>query len=113
MGYPSYDLTFEQLQKEHKEWVERNFPDAQPYYSLLGLSEEVGELNHAHLKGLQGIRHTPEEIQAMKEDAVGDIVVYLADYCTKNGIDFQDAVEKTWQQVLARDWQKNKKDGKV
>lgn len=104
-------LTFAQLQREHKDWVERNFPDAQSYYSLLGLSEEVGELNHAHLKGIQGIRHTPEEILAMKIDAVGDILIYLTDYCTKSGIDLQAAIELTWDHVSSRDWQANKVDG--
>jgi len=66
--------------------------------------EELGELAHAHLKGLQGIRHTSPEIESMKIDAVADIVIFLSDYCTANGLDFQDAVEQTWNRVRQRDW---------
>lgn len=91
-------LTFRQLQTENDEWATRNFPDTMnnPAYNghrpLLGVDEEVGELakafsesvalnnvlvalgvlNHAQLKGEQAIRHTPEEIAEMKNDAVGD-----------------------------------------
>ena len=117
LSYPCDDcknkgsLTLRQLQDYQKAWTAHNFPDAEPYHPLLGMNEELGELNHAHLKGIQGIRHTPEEIQAMKIDAVGDIVIYLADYCTRNGIDLQDAVEKTWSMVQQRDWQANSRDG--
>ena len=46
-------------------------------------------------------------------DAVGDILVYLSDFCSRNDIDLQDAIEVTWEQVKQRDWQKNKEDGKV
>lgn len=106
LGMPrqsALDLT--RLQVEVNEWTEKNFPNSVPHQPLLGLTEEVGELSHAHLKGEQGIRHTPEEVAAMKEDAVGDILVYLADYCNKSGIDIQTAIDRTWGKVKQRDWQ--------
>ena len=58
----------------------RNFGEhyGSGYRNLLGVAEEVGELCHAQLKGEQGIRHTPKEIKKMKMDAVGDIVIFLA-----------------------------------
>jgi NTP pyrophosphatase (non-canonical NTP hydrolase) len=111
MGYPSYDLNFSQLQDQVKEWSARNFPGSTPYQPLLGAVEEMGELAHAHLKQEQGIRGTPREHYAAKVDAIGDIIVYLADYCWRNGIDMQDAIETTWGMVQQRDWQKNKGDG--
>lgn len=104
-------LTFKQLQEEQKPWVEHNFPGRDDYYPLLGAIEEVGELSHAHLKGLQGIRLTPEEVLAKKADAVADTVIYLSDYCTANGIDFQEAVETAWSHVKTRDWRKDPKLG--
>ena len=104
-------LTFKQLQEEQRPWVEHNFPGRLPYMPLLGLQEEVGELAHAHLKAEQGIRGTAAEHHAAKIDAIGDIVVFLADYCSANGIDFQDAVEKTWSQVKQRDWRKDPAKG--
>jgi NTP pyrophosphatase (non-canonical NTP hydrolase) len=111
MGYPTLDLTFGQLQEHVGEWSRRNFPNNQPYHPLLGLVEEVGELSHSFLKSEQGIRGTIEEHHAAKVDAVGDILVYLADFCSRNDIDMQDAIETTWGMVQKRDWQKNRGDG--
>lgn len=102
-------LTFEQLQQEVREWADRNFPEAKPHMPLLGLTEEVGELAHAHLKLEQNIRMEEDHL-AGKFDAVGDVLVYLADYCGRNGIDMQDAIEHTWGKVKQRDWQANPND---
>lgn len=107
MEYPAYDLTFRKLQDEQRPWIAHNFPDRLPFFPLLGVMEELGELAHAHLKGLQNIRHTPEQIYEMKKDSVGDIVVFLADYCSANSIDFQEVMEKTWEKVRRRDWRAN------
>ncbi len=65
---------------------------------------------HSHLKAVQGIRNN-ENHAAKKKDSVGDIVIYLADYCTAEGIDFQNAVETAWNEVKQRDWKKNATTG--
>lgn len=106
-------MNLKQLQTEVGAWSRRNFPNNQPHHPLLGVSEETGELCHAHLKMEQGIRGTKEEHQAAKEDAVGDIIIYLADYCERNGIDFDKSVDLTWGQVKARDWKNNSLDGQM
>ena len=106
-------LTLKQLQKEQKEWSARNFPNNEPWMPLLGVQEEVGELSHSFLKRAQGIRGTDEQHYIDMVDAVGDIMVYLSDFCSRSDIDFQEALEKTWGTVKKRDWQKNKKDGSV
>ncbi len=93
-----------EFQQEVNKWADRNFPTAKPHMPLLGLAEEVGELSHSHLKGEQGIRHTKVEIYKMKKDAVGDIMIFLANYCGLNNLDLQDCVEQTWAQVKERDW---------
>ena len=72
----------------------------------MGVGEEYGELLHAELKGQQGIRHTPEEIAAMKRDAMGDIVVFLCDYAERSGLSLAESVEEAWAQVKQRDWRK-------
>lgn len=115
---------FDALQAQVKAWADANFPDGNPNLKLLGVSEEMGELgksfleglgfidlmvrvgvlDHAQLKGEQKIRYTAEEIAAMKADAVGDILVYLANYCTTAGVDMQQAIERTWAKVAKRDW---------
>lgn len=107
------NMTFETLQTEVAEWANRNFPMAMPHHPLLGAQEEVGELSHAHLKQEQGIRGTFVEHQLAKIDAVADIVIYLADYCQRNGIDMNKSIETTWAKVKLRDWQKNKHNGEV
>lgn len=81
--------------------------------AALKVAGAIGRLHHAHLKGHQGIRHTPEEVADKKKDAVGDILVYLADYCGREGIGMSECVERAWGEVKHRDWLKNSKDGKV
>lgn len=104
--------SIEALQQEHLVWVQHNFPDAlnDSSQGLLGLVEEVGELAHAQLKGIQGIRHTPEEIAEMKIDAVADIFIYLMSYCNSEGIDAASAINSTWDKVAKRDWVANPMD---
>jgi NTP pyrophosphatase (non-canonical NTP hydrolase) len=77
---------------------------------LLGVVEEVGELSHAHLKLEQGIRIN-EDHKTKQVDAVGDIVVFLAHYCTLQGIDFGLAVKTCWNEVKQRDWKAFPKNG--
>ena len=91
--------------------VETAGPDAPAYRPLLGSAEELGELARAHLKGEQGIRFTPEEIADKKIDAVGDVIVYLADYCNREGISLYGCLERAWGEVKQRDWKKNLQTG--
>lgn len=96
---------FVELQRRHKKWLEHNFPNqqSQSHHGLLGLTEEVGELAHAHLKLEQGIRGN-EDLVAQRDDACGDIVIYLLSYCNTNGIDLATAIADAWAEVEARDW---------
>ena len=105
-------LSLKDLQEQHAEWLSHNFPDQQPHDGLLGLTEEVGELAHAHLKYYQGIRGIGQ-VQYLLEagDAIGDIVIYLASYCNTNGFNLQEEVEKAWGQVSQRDWINNPESG--
>ena len=100
------------LQQEQKEWSNYNFSNRTNYQPLLGIVEEVGELAHAHLKFEQNVRINEDHL-AKKKDAIGDIVIFLSDYCTMNNIDFQEAVELTWNDVKTRDWIKYPKNGKI
>jgi NTP pyrophosphatase (non-canonical NTP hydrolase) len=84
-----------------------------PHRPLLGSVEELGELAHAHLKGEQGIRLTPEEVVEKKKDAIGDVLVYLAHYMYLERMSFYECIERAWGEVRERDWKKNTLDGKV
>lgn len=98
------------LQEEVKVWRGKNFGEQPSWISLLGAVEELGELAHAHVKEVQGIRMSEDHIENAK-DAVGDIVIYLADYCGERGFDFEEVVKKTWEQVKKRNWKENREGG--
>lgn len=99
-------INFEILQREVDEWSKKNFGENPPLWKFLGVVEEVGELAHAELKMLQGIR-TDEDHEAKGKDAVGDILVYLVDYCSRRGWSMQDIIEQVWGRVKQRDWKKD------
>ncbi len=69
------------IQKEHRIWQARNFGSPSAQDSLIGISEELGELSHAFLKDKQGIRLN-EDHEANMEDAVGDLLIYVFSFCT-------------------------------
>lgn len=104
-------MTLQELQQEVAAWQKKQPWDQNATAPLLGLIEEVGELSHAHLKQQQKIRGTYEEHQIAKIDAVGDILIYLADYCGKNAIDMQSALDITWRRVSKRNWSTDAQHG--
>lgn len=103
------------VQRECSVWQAKNFPASRekPVHPLLGIVEEVGELAHSFLKCEQGIRGTPEQHEADQKDAVGDMLIFLMDFCTQKGWKVSDVLRKTWDEVKLRDWTKNKTNGKV
>lgn len=105
------NLEFSTLIVEIERWQRKNFPNAMPWEPLVGMTEELGELSHAHLKQHQGIRGSHEEHQAAKIDAVGDIIIYAIHYCKLNGFTFEMALRHATSEVLKRDWQANPTDG--
>lgn len=100
-------MNLTQLQAEVGRWACRNFPNQEPLVTLLGVGEEMGELYHAFLKRHQGIR-LDEDHTANIKDAVGDIIIYLANFCALEGISLDDCVSKAWEEVKQRDWRHEK-----
>lgn len=105
-------IELSKLQVEVAKWQSANFGEPDGSDMLLGVMEEVGELCHAHLKDKQKIR-TNEDHFAKKKDAVGDITIYLLNYCSAEGIDFEKNLIEIWDKVKQRDWKKNPIDGIV
>jgi NTP pyrophosphatase (non-canonical NTP hydrolase) len=103
------------LQAQHDAWESVNFPTSRQnsMHSLVGVVEEVGELAHALLKKDQQIRGSAAEHDAEAKDAIGDIFIYMAGLCNKNGWNMESCIRKAWIEVANRDWTKNKQDGKV
>ena len=108
-------LTFRQLQIEQKEWADKNFPESQNgstyYRSLMGIFEEAGELAHAFLKQEQNIRGSWDEHEAKAKDAIGDMLVFMANLCSVRGWDMQQIIEIVWGEVRMRDWNTDRLTG--
>lgn len=102
-----------EMQEQHRQWAQHNFPKTLPHQPLLGIVEEVGELSHAHLKNEQGIRGSAVLHCLAKEDAVGDIMMYLFHYCELNGLTLSACINTAWNEIKTRDWIKFPKNGKT
>jgi NTP pyrophosphatase (non-canonical NTP hydrolase) len=106
------------MQREVGEWSERNFGKQDGVNPYMGTIEELGELSeaillmqsrigrlaHATLKEAQGIRGTKEEHAAAAKDAVGDLMIFLLDFCDKKGWDAETILTDTWATVRLREW---------
>jgi len=109
---PLYNLgDLPHLQNAVHFWEQTNFGTVEGHDHLLGLMEEVGELAHAHLKARQGIRGSAESHRVAKIDAIGDILIYLLNYCAAEDISLADALLTTWNTVRQRDWKANPQTG--
>lgn len=82
-------------------------------FCTLGVNEEAGELTHSVLKRAQGIREDEDDVGPVAEmDAVGDIVVYLADFCHRRGYDLEECVQRAWHgEVSDREWDSATRQG--
>jgi NTP pyrophosphatase (non-canonical NTP hydrolase) len=112
-------MVLHDIQSEIGEWSIRNFGPTKEDHAidqLLGIGEEYGELLHSVLKRRQGIRDGLETLGSeeleLEEDAIGDLLIYLLDYCYRQGIEVTDVLEHTWRIVKQRDWVKYPKSGR-
>lgn len=102
-------MDFSELQLRVKQWGMYNFPKAEAWQPLIGAMEELGELSHAHLKEFQNIRK--DNFKKKKEDAIGDIIIFLADYCNRSGLVLDSCVFLAWKTASKRDWKTFPFDG--
>lgn len=91
-----------EMQDEQYEWSMRNFGPQSAMLPLLGVVEELGELAHAVLKREQGIRKDENHLHNEK-DAIGDVCIYLMDYCNRRGFNLLQIVNTAWEEVRERD----------
>ena len=47
-----------------------------------------------------------EDHDAKMRDAVADILIFLCGFCSTQGIDLQEQVNETWEEVKKRDYKK-------
>lgn len=96
--------SLKQIQLEHAAWANRNWPGYEPYRAILGMMEELGELSHAHLKTIDGIRGTVDQHRASELDALGDLLLFMCAFASAQGYDLEAILNETWGQVSQRDW---------
>lgn len=70
----------------------------QIFHSLHGMSGEIGELHSIYQKIYQG--HSFDEEHAIKE--VGDLMWFIAEYCTANEWDMDDIAQLNIDKLKAR-----------
>lgn len=95
-------------QKELKEWQDRNFGHQPPEMFALGMSEEVGEICHHVLKGLQRIRGGVNGINKKEvADGVADVLVFGIQLLSALDMDAETEISEVINKVLKRDWKKD------
>lgn len=100
-----YDIQHSVIERSQSV-VQQDDVDIGAIFCTLGVNEEAGELTHSVLKRAQGIRGDEDGVGRDAEmDAVGDIIVYLADFCHRRGYDLDDCVKLAWHgEVADREW---------
>jgi NTP pyrophosphatase (non-canonical NTP hydrolase) len=77
--------TFRNLQDEQAPWVLHNFGKRPPWQPLLGIAEELGELQIALENGFDELGVRREEIK----DSIADTIIFMADFCTSQAFDLE------------------------
>lgn len=108
---PEMRLRLDELQVLLHKWCKKNFPKTTATQQFIGIVEEVGELAHCVLKGQQGIRKGIVDREIEEMDAVGDIIIYLMNFCSYRKYDFESLLSSTAGEVMQRDWQRYPHDG--
>ena len=67
-------------------------------HALHGMVSEIGELHGIYQKKFQG--HAMDETRRKKE--VGDLVWFVAEYCTANGWDMEEVLLLNIRKLIAR-----------
>lgn len=109
-------LDFHDLQSKRQAWAAASGVGSNIEDLVDLLQEEMGEMANARVKLREGIRRGATDREALLEaerDAVGDLVIVLAGYCTARNFSLQECVEKAWEEVRQRDWIKFPYDGRT
>jgi NTP pyrophosphatase (non-canonical NTP hydrolase) len=93
-------VNLDEIQAAQFEWSARNFGQQPPHRPMLGIIEELCELEEAQLEMSE-----IAEAELAKEvlDAVGDIAIYMLDYCGKRGWRMQEL----WDSRACPEWLKD------
>ena len=92
-------MTFDNYQYLAARTINENLtPLGQSRHALHGMVGEIGEIHSLYQKTYQGHEFDPEH--AKKE--VGDLLWFIAEYCTANGWDMNDVAKLNIDKLKAR-----------
>lgn len=92
-------MTFEMYQELAARTINQRLSlDKQADHALHGMSSEIGELHGIYQKEYQG--HETDEEHLKRE--CGDLLWFIAEYCTAMGWDMGDIAEMNIQKLIAR-----------
>ncbi len=83
-------VDFDSIQAEQAVWSVKNFGEQPAYRPMLGIIEELCELDEAD----------NSEDEAEVEDALGDVAIYMLDYCGKR----QWRMQELWDARACPEW---------
>lgn len=86
--------SYRELESDIVRWAEARkiIPNAKPHTQLMKAVSEMGELCDAELK------NNRDDI----EDAVGDVLVCLINYCALKDISMEQSLLRAWNQIKDR-----------
>lgn len=92
-------MTGNEYQKLASRTINRNLtPLGQEHHALYGMCAEIGELQALYQKTYQGHKFDP--LHAEKE--LGDLLWFIAEYCTANGLLLNDVMQKNIDKLKER-----------
>jgi NTP pyrophosphatase (non-canonical NTP hydrolase) len=95
-------------QEELHDWEIKNFGEQDISLRILGMAEELGEVSHHVLKGIQKIRGGVNGIDKNEvADGIADIFIYGINALSQLGINAEEIIQKTIEDILRRDWTKD------
>lgn len=86
-------VNLDAVQADQIEWSTRNFGQQPPHRPMLGIIEEMCELEEAQMLAGDIGKEAADSVTLSSDaelDAIGDIAIYMLDYCGKRGWRMQE-----------------------
>lgn len=96
------------IQKEHRDWIAKKYPNQPAKIPAIGCLEEAGELLHCVLKTEQirlwgeDTRHKLAKLRVKTVDAIGDCGIYACSLCNAMDWNFEEEWEVATHEPLTR-----------
>lgn len=86
-------VNWEAFEQEVGDWAVENFGEQPSVNPFLGTAEELSELAELFVEEVDG-EWMEKEVTEEEIDAVGDVLVFFADFCSRHEISYAKAAEQ-------------------